>query len=133
MCIIVELQIHLFYLIGHYVACLEDKPHEDSLGLDAATCGNELRFINSYLNIAHFPNCTMRTVYMNTYPHLVIICTYPIEIGDEFLLDYGEAYTEAYLKPKPKAEPFPSDAICDVLPFYNDGNVSIGGVDNLHE
>ena len=50
----------------------EDKAHEDSLGLDAQDCGNEMRFINSYLNVDFAPNVTMRTAYMNTYPRILI-------------------------------------------------------------
>ena len=46
---------------GHYVAALEDKPHEESMGLDAEHCGNEMRFINSFLNVASESNVTMRT------------------------------------------------------------------------
>lgn len=61
-----------------------------------------MRFINSYLNIDFSPNVTMRTCYMNTYPRILIVATKSIEIDDEFLLDYGEAYTKAYLLPKAK-------------------------------
>lgn len=120
----------------------EDKAHEDSLGLDAGDCGNEMRFINSYLNVDFAPNVTMRTAYMNTYPRILIgnvdhtvlvfftqtfeygevhllkiislkssillpyfitVATRDILPGEEFLLDYGEAYTKAFLIPKPKS------------------------------
>lgn len=87
---------------GHYVAALEDKAHEDSLGLDAGNCGNEMRFINSYLNVDFAPNVTMRTVYMNTYPRIVIVAVRDILPGEEILLDYGKAYNEAFLIPKEK-------------------------------
>jgi len=90
-------------LYGHYLACLEDVPQEKSLGVDAETCGNEIRFINSYLNIAFEPNVTMRTTYINEFPHLVVVCMRDIEIGEEILLDYGEAYNETFLKPKVKS------------------------------
>jgi hypothetical protein len=86
---------------GHYVACLEDKAHSDSLGVDAQDCGNEIRFINSYLNVAFKANVTMRTVYINTYPHIVIVCMEDIDVDEEILLDYGKNYNEAYLLPKP--------------------------------
>jgi hypothetical protein len=104
---------------GHYVAALEDKSHAESLGIDAEHCGNEMRFINSYLNIAFNANVTMRTAYINTFPHIVIVCTQDIEPGDEFLLDYGEAYTQAYLTPK---EPPPETPRIDmsVLPGAGD-------------
>ncbi len=87
---------------GHYVAALEDKAVMDSLGVDAIECGNEMRYINSYLNIDFSPNVTMRTAYINTYPHLLIVCTRDIEVGEELLLDYGKAYTDAYLRPRPR-------------------------------
>ena len=85
---------------GHYLAALEDKLHDDSLGLDAAHCGNEMRFINSYIGIDFSPNVTMRTVYMNTYPHLVIVATRDLDIGEELLLDYGQAYNQLYILKK---------------------------------
>ena len=84
---------------GHYVAVLEEKPIEESLGIDAEHIGNEMRFINSYLNVAPEANVLMRTVYMNTLPHLVIVCKRDIEVGEEILLDYGDGYTNTYLTP----------------------------------
>lgn len=86
---------------GHYVAALEDKPtNDESLGLDAEYTGNEMRFINSYLNVAFQANVTMRTVYISSYPHIVIVCMEDLYPGDEILLDYGEAYNNAYLRPQ---------------------------------
>lgn len=85
---------------GHYVAVLEDKAYDDSLGIDAQKTGNEMRFINSYLNVDFEANVVMKTVYVNTFPHIVIVCKKDIEVGDELLLDYGEEYTKAYLTPK---------------------------------
>lgn len=86
---------------GHYVAALEDKDNNMSLGVDAEKQGNEMRFINSYLNIGFKANVSMRTAYVETYPHIVIVCTEDIEVGEEILLDYGDAYNKAYLLPKP--------------------------------
>lgn len=71
---------------GHYVAALEDTTHEASLGVDAQKCGNEMRFINSHLNISFSANVTMRTAYVNSYPHILLVCTQDIEPGDELLL-----------------------------------------------
>ena len=68
---------------------MEDKAHSDSLGVDAQDCGNEMRFINSYLNIGFGPNVTLRTAYIGGMPHLLVVCLQDIEAGDEFLLDYG--------------------------------------------
>jgi hypothetical protein len=110
---------------GHYVAALEDKGHDDSLGIDAEFSGNEMRFINSYLNIAFKANVSMRTAYVNTYPHIIIVCTEDIFVGDEILLDYGEAYTQAYLTPKPKiicGGEISMEIIRDALPFLNESS-----------
>ena len=111
---------------GHYVAALEDKGHDESLGIDAGDCGNELRFINSYLGIAFSPNVTMRTGYVNTYPHILVVCLRDIEEGEEFLLDYGKAYTEAYLTPKPKQDVPALDmqVVRSVLPGLEDDSSS---------
>jgi len=87
---------------GHYVASLEDTTHDESLGIDAEKCGNEMRFINSHLNIAFTANVTMRTLYLNTLPHIVLVCTTDIEPGEEFLLDYGAVYNAAYLSSTPR-------------------------------
>ena len=109
-----------FYPLSHILTptqpilsptALEDKTTLDSLGLDAKNCGNELRFINSYLNVDFGPNVTMRTVYINTYPHICIVCMRDIEIGDEFLLDYGEAYNKAYLTPPVKVPNIPVSVV----------------------
>ena len=95
---------------GHYVASLEDvKDHESSLGIDAATCGNEMRFINSFIGLAFTPNVTLRTAYVDTLPHILIVCIADIEVGDEILLDYGKAYNNAYLLAKPNVTVTMSD------------------------
>jgi SET domain len=44
----------------------------------------------------------MRTIYVNTYPHIAIVCTRDIEPDEEILLDYGDAYTKAFLTPTPQ-------------------------------
>lgn len=105
---------------GHYVATLEDKFQCDSLGIDAEKIGNEMRFINSYLNVAFFANVAMRTVYIDGMPHIVIVCTRDIDVGEEFLLDYGEAYNKAYLLPRPPEKPpvvTTAEEMRDALPF----------------
>ena len=103
---------------GHYVAVLEDKDYNDSLGIDAEKTGNEMRFINSYLNVDFEANVVMKTVYINTFPHIVIVCKKDIEVGDEFLLDYGEEYTKAYLTPKPVTQSNVSaEVLQKALPF----------------
>jgi len=84
---------------GEYVACLEDGPHDQVLGLDAGSSGNEARFINSCLGIGDGKsNVVMKTAYVETLPHILIIARRDIEVGEELLLDYGEAYTRAYFQ-----------------------------------
>ena len=86
---------------GHYCACLEDKPNlDDCMSVNAQTHGNEMRFINAFQGIGSRPNVKMRTAYINTMPHVIIVCTEDIEVGEELLLDYGEAYNREYLSPK---------------------------------
>jgi hypothetical protein len=44
---------------------------------------------------------------------ILSVATRDIEVGEEFLLDYGEAYTKAFLLPKPKS--ISSNIAADVL------------------
>ena len=60
----------------------------------------------------------MRTVYVNTYPHIVIVCMENIEVGDEFLLDYGEGYNSVFLKPKISIPAIPNDIVRSELPGF---------------
>jgi hypothetical protein len=117
---------------GHYVAALEDKGNDDSLGCDAEFHGNEMRFINSYLNVAFRPNVSMRTAYVNTYPHIIIVCIEDIEVGDEILLDYGEAYNKAYLLPKTNLVrecEITMEEMQNALPFLKDSSSDSEGED----
>jgi hypothetical protein len=103
---------------GHYVALLEDKDYNNSMGVDARECGNEMRFINSYLNIADRANVKMRTAYVGSFPHILVLCIEDIEIGEEILLDYGEEYTNMYLKPPNVRDN--GEIAWDTLPFVSD-------------
>ena len=77
---------------GKYVACLESKHFEDSLGVEALEIGNEMRFINSYQNIDFLPNVKMKIAFIDGLPRVLIVVIKQIEIGSEILLDYGEDY-----------------------------------------
>ena len=81
---------------GRYVAAIDKDNNNNNLGIDAETHGNEMRFINHYRNIGMFANVVMRVCYIDTYPHIIIVCTRDILEGEEVLLDYGDAYIEAY-------------------------------------
>jgi hypothetical protein len=87
-------------LSGHYLACLESsKDNHVSLGVDSEFNGNEMRFINSYLNIDFSPNVMMKTAYISTYPHVMIIVIREIEVDEEILLDYGSDYNNLFILP----------------------------------
>jgi hypothetical protein len=77
---------------------LEDGPKDGALALDAEHKGNEGRFCNSYVGVAAGPCLVMKTAYVHGLPHILLIATRKIEVGEELLLDYGEEYTECYIK-----------------------------------
>ena len=89
---------------GHYVAVLENKHYDESVGVDAEFAGNEMRAINAYQGLGERANVKMRTVYINSLPHIIIICIEDVEPDEEFFLDYGEEYTNMYLQPKEVSE-----------------------------
>lgn len=43
----------------------------------------------------------MQRVYIDTYPHIMIVCLKNLNIGQEILLDYGPSYIEEFLSKKP--------------------------------
>jgi hypothetical protein len=105
---------------GHYVAALEDTTHDESVGLNAEFEGNEMRFINSYMGVAERSNAVMKTAYIDFLPHIIIICTEDILPGQEILLDYGEEYNNAYLRPAPVSRAHQDVTVDDLhyaLPF----------------
>jgi hypothetical protein len=81
---------------GKYVASINNE----GLGIDAEKYGNELRFINDYHNIADNPNAIMSLCYIDSYPHIIIVCTNNISIGQEILIDYGDEYNNYYIHNK---------------------------------
>jgi hypothetical protein len=85
---------------GEYVAHLESYLLKDPLCVNAQTHGNELRAINHFQSIADTPNVIMKLCYVEKLPRIMIICKRDIPVGDEFLLNYGDDYVEAYLTGK---------------------------------
>jgi SET domain-containing protein len=63
-----------------------------------------MRAINAYQGLGERANVKMRTVYINSLPHIIIICIEDVEPDEEFFLDYGEEYTNMYLQPKEVSE-----------------------------
>jgi hypothetical protein len=80
-----------------YQARLEDKDLYP-LGVDAQFRGNECRAINHFENIAKAPNVVMKIGYVELLPRVLIICKRDIAKGEEFLLNYGDDYADAYLR-----------------------------------
>lgn len=80
-----------------YKAVLEEKTIFP-LGVDSQRYGNECRAINHYENIAALPNVVMKTCYVDQLPRVMIVCKRDVKVGEEFLLDYGDAYVHAFLR-----------------------------------
>ena len=90
-----------------YQARLEDKD-VFPLGVDAEHRGNECRAINHFENIGEEPNVIMKICYVEELPRVIILCTRDLAMGEEFLLNYGDDYADAYIRtkkpPLPKKE-----------------------------
>ena len=96
--IIGEYTGEICYNNGKYVASIGTDIDNNYFGVDAEQIGNELRFINDYHSIKEEPNVIMSICYVDTYPHIMIVCCNNIANGDEILLDYGEAYYKCYIQ-----------------------------------
>ena len=95
-------------VIGDYTGVIRNKDSPDSdnrylfnlvddLVIDARDYGNELRFINSNMNISDEPNVTSTVSYIDGLPRVLYICTNDIEVGEEMVIDYGDDYNEKFL------------------------------------
>lgn len=102
---------------GSYCAALEDKPAHLSLGIDASDCGNEARFVNCYFNLVPEASLVFRTCFIDTYPHLLLVCTRPVEAEAELLLDYGDSYIATYLSPRVSAPSLSMSDMKKALPM----------------
>lgn len=62
-------------------------------------------------------NVKMRTAYINHEPHLLVLCTQDVAVGEEFFLDYGEEYTAMYLQPQsqPSEKQPPKEVLMRVM------------------
>ena len=93
---------------GHYVLALEsDVPHLESLSIDAASMGNELRFVNDFRGVGHEPNVTFQSCTIASRPAQVLVVTKPVPTGGEFLTDYGVDYWKATVGFVPAPAPAP--------------------------
>jgi SET domain-containing protein len=73
----------------------------DHVVIDAAVCGNEMRFINARTGIADDPNCEFAPLVLRAgegaagAPEelaMAVRATRHIEPGEELLADYGDEY-----------------------------------------
>ena len=86
---------------GHYVLALEsDVPHLESLSIDAASVGNELRFVNDFRGVGHEPNVTFQSCTIASRPAQLLVVTKPVPTGGELLTDYGVCLL--YTSPSPR-------------------------------
>ena len=108
---------------GHYVLALEsDVPHLESLSIDAASTGNELRFVNDFRGVGHEPNVTFQSCTIASRPAQLLVVTKPVPTGGELLTDYGVDYWKATVgfvpapAPAPPPQPrrrSPSPVVCE--------------------
>ena len=76
-----------------YVARLyHDLSSEETLCINALECGNELRYINDYRNIAEEPNTKFISSNINGNQQILVIVTKDILPYTEILIDYGVDY-----------------------------------------
>lgn len=77
-----------------YLFHLDDK---NNLVIDGEKYSNELKYVNSYLNITKKPNVIYANVIIDGLPKVLYVCMSDIKPGEEFLIDYGEEYNNKHL------------------------------------
>jgi hypothetical protein len=82
---------------GKYVASFHGIDKLGVFGVDAEKAGNELRFINDYLNIGPKPNTILKNTIIDRRPKIFVVATEDIEIGEEILMDYGDEYKDMFI------------------------------------
>ena len=78
------------------------------LTVDAFSSGNELRYVNDYRDdLAHYDDKTKQSrssnveameVWRYGRPHILMVTSQPLEIFQEFLVDYGDEYWGSFLQ-----------------------------------
>ena len=71
--------------------------YKNDLVIDGEKYSNELKYVNSYLNIAKKPNVASTNVIIDGLPKVLYVCMRNIKPGEEFLIDYGENYNNTFL------------------------------------
>jgi len=69
----------------------------DNFVIDGEKNSNELKYVNSYINISDSPNLIANVSYINKYPRVLYICSRNIKKGEELLIDYGDEYNNQYI------------------------------------
>lgn len=96
-------------VLGEYVGIITEKSSAycaelhynfSKLGVDSEREGNELRFMNDYHGIAEINNVNMQRCYIGELPRVLIVCEKVIEVGDEILTSYGQAYIDSWILKK---------------------------------
>jgi len=69
----------------------------DNFVVDGEKDSNELKYVNSYINISDSPNLISSVSYIDKYPRVLYLCTRDIKIGEELLIDYGDEYNNEHI------------------------------------
>lgn len=83
-----------------YCADLHGLRTDDCLGVDSKNEGNELRFMNDNRGIADSYNVDFKRCFIDTYPRILVVCTKPIEEGEEILTHYSDGFYDHYILKK---------------------------------
>uniref|UniRef100_A0A6C0KR27 SET domain-containing protein n=1 Tax=viral metagenome TaxID=1070528 RepID=A0A6C0KR27_9ZZZZ len=99
-------------IIGEYTGiiksddmpCPSGNPYKffltDDIYIDGKHNSNELKYVNSHINIAKEPNLIARTCYLDRLPRVLYVSTREIKPGEELLIDYGEKYNDGFILKK---------------------------------
>ena len=80
-------------VINKYVSRLyHDIPCDETIGINALNCGNELRYINDYKNISDEPNTRFISSNINGFQQILVVVIKDIPSYKEILIDYGNDY-----------------------------------------
>lgn len=102
-------KINKYDIIGEYTGIIKKNDNIDSfnnlyifnlvddISIDPEEHGNEIKYVNSYLNIADKPNVSPKLCYIGGYPRILYICIKDIDIGEELLVNYGDDYNEYHI------------------------------------
>jgi hypothetical protein len=101
-------QFKQYDVIGEYTGIIRENEHceennlyifdlVDEIVIDGQDCSNELKYVNSYINLADEPNLVSSNCYIDGLPKVLYVCSKDINVGEELLIDYGDSYNEAHI------------------------------------